>query len=115
MTGGFFAKFYVFSAAVKANLIWLTVIGVVNGGIGAYYYLRIIVMMYMREPRKEVPVMPVPFTLGVALAACLAATLYLGLFPSRVLQYTQDSAQQLIQSTQPRASSAPVPAVPAIL
>ena len=39
MTGGFFAKFYVFSAAVKANLIWLTIIGVVNGGVGAYYYL----------------------------------------------------------------------------
>jgi len=116
MTGGFFAKFYVFSAAVKANLIWLTVIGVVNGGIGAYYYLRIIVMMYMREPRKEVPVMPVPFTLGVALAACLAATLYLGLFPGRVLQYTQDSAQQLLQPTQPHVtSSAPVPAVSATL
>ena len=116
MTGGFFAKFYVFSAAVKANLIWLTIIGVVNGGIGAYYYLRIIVMMYMRESRKEVPVTPVPFALGVALAACLAATLYLGLFPSRVLQYTQDSAEQLVQPAQPRtSSSAPVPAGPEIL
>ena len=59
MTGGFFAKFYVFSAAVKADLIWLTIIGVLNSGIGAYYYLRIIVMMYMRESRKEVPVTPV--------------------------------------------------------
>jgi NADH-quinone oxidoreductase subunit N len=63
MTGGFFAKFYVFSAAVKANLIWLTIIGVLNSGVGAYYYLRIIVMMYMRESRKEVPVTPVPFAL----------------------------------------------------
>src|SRR6202043_1152710 len=96
MTGGFFAKFYVFSAAVKANLIWLTIIGVVNGGVGAYYYLRIIVMMYMRESRKEVPVAPVPFALRVALVACLAATLYLGIFPSRVLQYAQDSARQLV-------------------
>src|SRR4029077_10349476 len=59
MTGGFFAKFYVFSAAVKANLIWLTIIGVLNSGVGAYYYLRIIVMMYMRESRKEVPVSPI--------------------------------------------------------
>src|SRR5580693_5386695 len=56
MTGGFFAKFYVFSAAVKANLIWLTIIGVVNSAIGAYYYLRIIVVMYMRESRQQVPV-----------------------------------------------------------
>jgi NADH-quinone oxidoreductase subunit N len=92
MTGGFFAKFYVFSAAVNANLIWLTIIGVLNSGIGAYYYLRIIVMMYMRESRKEVPVTPVPFALSVAIALCIAATLYLGIFPDRVLRYTQDSA-----------------------
>jgi NADH-quinone oxidoreductase subunit N len=92
MTGGFFAKFYVFTAAVKTNLIWLTIIGVLNSGIGAYYYLRIIVMMYMREPRKEVPVTPVPFALSVAIAACIAATLYLGLFPNWVLWYTQGSA-----------------------
>src|SRR5271154_7143170 len=96
MTGGFFAKFYVFSAAVKANLIWLTIIGVLNSGVGAYYYLRIIVMMYMRESRKEVPVSPVPFSLALTLAACLAATLYLGLFPSRVLQNAQQGAQQLL-------------------
>jgi NADH-quinone oxidoreductase subunit N len=116
MTGGFFAKFYVFSAAVRANLIWLTIIGVVNGGVGAYYYLRIIVMMYMRESRKEVPVTPAPVALRVALAACLAATLYLGIFPGRVLQYAQDSAQQLVQPAQPGVnSSAPVPAVPETL
>jgi len=92
MTGGFFAKFYVFSAAVKANLIWLTIIGVLNSGIGAYYYLRIIVMMYMRESRKEVPVTRVPFALSVAIAVCIAATLYLGMFPDWVLWYTQGSA-----------------------
>ena len=101
MTGGFFAKFYVFNAAVKANLIWLTIIGVVNGGVGAYYYLRIIVMMYMRESRKEVPVTRVPIPLGLALAACLAATLYLGIFPNSVLQYAQDSAWQLVQPGPP--------------
>ena len=114
MTGGFFAKFYVFSAAVKANLIWLTIIGVVNSGIGAYYYLRIIVMMYMRESRKEVPVIPVPFALSVAIASCMAVTLYLGIFPGEALQYTQDSAQQLVRrvpsATPPPASVAHVPA-----
>src|SRR5262249_51206566 len=60
MTGGFFAKFYVFSAAMRSHLTWLTIIGVINSAIGAYYYLRIIVVMYMREPRKQVPVGPVP-------------------------------------------------------
>src|SRR5258708_5731981 len=51
MTGGFFAKFYVFSAAVKAALILLSIIGVLNSGVGAYYYLRIIVIIYMLESR----------------------------------------------------------------
>src|SRR6202795_1990335 len=101
MTGGFFAKFYVFSAAVKANLIWLTIIGFMNSAIGAYYYLRIIVAMYMREGRKLVPASPIPFGLGLALAAFIPATIYLGIFPGRVLQYAQDSAQQMVQQAAP--------------
>jgi NADH-quinone oxidoreductase subunit N len=104
MTGGFFAKFYVFSAAVKSNLIWLTIVGVLNSGVGAYYYLRIIVVMYMREARKPVPVTRVPFPLGIALAACMAATLYLGLYPSGILHYAQGSGQQLVQKTLPAES-----------
>ena len=96
MTGGFFAKFYVFSASIKANLVWLTLIGVVNSAIGAYYYLRIIVVMYMRESRSEVPVSPIPMGLGFALAICMAATLYLGILPNRILQYAQQSALELL-------------------
>jgi NADH-quinone oxidoreductase subunit N len=96
MTGGFFAKFYVFSAALRANLIWLTLIGVANSAVGAYYYLRIIVMMYMREARTEVPVTRVPLGLGVALAISVIATIYLGVLPNRVLQIAQHSAQDLL-------------------
>jgi NADH-quinone oxidoreductase subunit N len=107
MTGGFFAKFYVFSAAVKANLIWLTLIGVVNSAIGAYYYLRIVVAMYMRDSRKQVPVSPVPFGLGLALAISVVATLYLGILPNQVLQYAQQSAQELLpQSPAPVVANA---------
>ncbi len=58
ITGGFFAKFYVLSAALKSNLVGLAIILVLNSAVGAYYYLRIIVAMYMREPRGEVPVTP---------------------------------------------------------
>jgi len=105
MTAGFFAKFYVFSAAVKASLIGLTIVGVLNSGVGAYYYLRIIVMMYMRESRKEAPVTPVPFALRLALVVCMAATLYLGIFPGRALQYAQDSAVQLVQQGLPENST----------
>jgi NADH-quinone oxidoreductase subunit N len=96
MTGGFFGKFYVFNAAVKAHLIWLTLIGVLNSAIGAYYYLRIIVVMYMREARKQVPVTPIPFGLGLALAISMVATLYLGILPNRILQYAQQSAEELL-------------------
>jgi len=100
MTGGFFAKFYVFSAALKANLVWLTLIGVINSAVGAYYYLRIVVVMYMRESRREVPVTPIPFGLGLALVISVVTTLYLGLFPNRILEYTQQSARALVAPVQ---------------
>ena len=110
ITGGFFAKFYVFSAALKSNLIGLTLIGVINSAVGAYYYLRIIVVMYMRQARKGVPVLPTPVALGVALAISVAATIYLGVLPNRALQYTQHSAQALLapspsRPTQPMRAS----------
>jgi NADH-quinone oxidoreductase subunit N len=108
MTGGFFAKFYVFSAAFRANLLWLTLIGVVNSAIGAYYYLRIIVVMYMREARKEVPVRPVSLALGFALAISVLATLYLGLLPDRVLQITQHAAHNVMpQQAEPSTAQLP--------
>lgn len=109
MTGGFFAKFYVFSATVNANLIWLTIIGVLNSGVGAYYYLRILVVMYMREPRKAAPVSPAPLALRLALAICVAATIYLGVFPNRILGYAQNAAQQLVQPAPTAASLAAAP------
>jgi NADH-quinone oxidoreductase subunit N len=96
ITGGFFAKFYVFSAALQANLVWLTIIGVLNSAVGAYYYLRIIVVMYMREPEEEIPVAPIPLGLGSALAISLAATIYLGVLPGRVLEYASRSAAELL-------------------
>jgi NADH-quinone oxidoreductase subunit N len=94
ITGGFFAKFYVFSAAMQGPhpLIGLTVIGVVNSAIAAYYYLRIIVFMYMREPREEALVPRVTPGLGLALAISLAATVYLGVLPGRVLEYAGRAA-----------------------
>jgi NADH-quinone oxidoreductase subunit N len=97
ITGGFFAKFYVFSAALQSGLVWLTIIGVVNSAIGAYYYLRLIVVMYMREPKEDVPLLPVSFPLGAAIGIALAATIYLGVLPDRVLSFVQESGKQLVQ------------------
>ena len=97
ITGGFLAKFYVFSAAVQANLIGLVVIGVINSAIGSYYYLRVIVMMYMKEPRDEKAISPIPFSLGTAVAISAAATIYLGVVPGRILEYVSKAASGLMQ------------------
>ncbi len=96
-TGGFFAKFYAFSAALKSDLVGLVVIGVINSAVAAYYYLRIIVVMYMREPREEAPMIPMPPALRISLAASVLATLYLGLLPGRVLDYAIRSAHALLR------------------
>ena len=92
ITGGFFAKFYVFSAALQANLVGLVIVGVLNSAVASYYYLRLIVAMYMREAREDVLVLPIPAGLGAALAISLAATIYLGVLPGRVLDYAARTA-----------------------
>ena len=96
ITGGFFAKFYVLSAALQANLVGLTIIGVLNSAVAAYYYLRIVVVMHMREPRGEVPVTPLPAATGLAVAVCVLATFWLGVLPGRVLDYATRSAKDFL-------------------
>lgn len=95
LTGGFFAKYYVFSAALQANLVWLTVIGVVNSAVASYYYLRLIVVMYMREPSVETPPEPVAPAMSVALVLAAIATIYLGVVPGQVVNYAERGAQQV--------------------
>jgi NADH-quinone oxidoreductase subunit N len=109
ITGGFFAKFYVLSAALKSNLSGLAIILVLNSALGAYYYLRIIVVMYMREPRGAVPVTPIPAATGIAITVCILLTLYLGVLPGRVLDYATYSARQLVQDQVTATTVAPPP------
>ena len=97
ITGGFFAKFYVFSAALQSNLIGLTIIGVINSAIAAYYYLRIIVYMYMRDAQVEAPVAKMPASLGTAAAISAVATIYLGVLPNHVLDGAIRAAQELVK------------------
>ncbi len=95
ITGGFFAKYYVFNAALQSNLVWLTVIGVVNSAVAAYYYLRLIVVMYMREPQTQTPLEKVTPSMALALVLAAIATIYLGVMPGKVLEYAQAGAHQL--------------------
>lgn len=88
ITAGFFGKFYVFKAAVNSNLIWLAVLMAINSVIGAYYYLRVIVVMYMREYKGNLPAdapTQLSFTSAMVVAVATLATLYLGLLPNHVL------------------------------
>jgi NADH-quinone oxidoreductase subunit N len=87
-TAGFFGKLYVFQAAMDSELYVLAVIGLFNSLIGAYYYLRVIVFMYMREPAPGAPI-AVPMRSGyVAGALVIAAILVLalGLMPGTSLE-----------------------------
>src|SRR2546422_5078802 len=88
LTGGFFGKFYIFKAALESRLIWLTVLGLLNSAVAAYYYLRILVMMYMYEP-SEATEAAEPLTPGISLALLLPAlgTLILGIFPNWVMEF----------------------------
>ncbi len=84
-TGGFLAKFYVFSAAVRQGLVSLVIIGVLASLVSVFYYLRIIVMMYMREPSHEIEINIDNPALFLVLFLCLYGVLQLGIFPGNIL------------------------------
>ncbi|HXH67567.1 MAG TPA: NADH-quinone oxidoreductase subunit N [Candidatus Limnocylindrales bacterium] len=88
ITAGFFGKFYVFKAAINSKLIWLAVLMTINSAIAAYYYLRVIVVMYMREHKGDIPAEAATSlspTAAMVVAVAALATLYLGLLPNHVL------------------------------
>src|SRR6266403_461423 len=90
VTAGFFGKFYIFKAAVNSHLLWLAVLMAINSTIGAYYYLRVIVVMYMRESSAEATALgPVRFPLGVSvvLFVTFAGTILFGVYPNPVINF----------------------------
>jgi NADH-quinone oxidoreductase subunit N len=93
LTGGFFGKFYIFKAALDSHLVWLTILGLLNSAVAAYYYLRILVVMYMYEP-GEATQGAEPLTGGLRVALLLPAlgTLFLGIFPTWVLEFAGKSS-----------------------
>ncbi len=94
LTGGFFGKFYIFRAALESHLVWLTVLGLLNSAVAAYYYLRILVMMYMHEPGPAAEaVEPLSPAMGAALILPALGTLVLGIFPGWVLDFAGKSSE----------------------
>ena len=94
---GFVAKFYLFGSAVRAGYVWLTVIAVLNSAVAAYYYLRVIVYMYMREPDGE-PVSIAPsLASGLALTLALIGIVVLGVMPAPFADLAQAAVAPLLR------------------
>jgi len=94
-TVGFFAKLYVLLASVEAGLEWLAVIIVLNAALAAFYYLRVIVYMYMREPEDDPAEIDSSPSGSLALGISVVGVLVLGLFPGAVLALLEVSAASL--------------------
>lgn len=84
-TGGFLAKFYIFSAAVRQGLESLVIIAVLASLVSVFYYLRIVIYMYMKDPLRDVDINLNNPALFLVLFLCLYGVLQLGLFPKNVL------------------------------
>jgi NADH-quinone oxidoreductase subunit N len=108
-TGGFFGKFYVFSAAVHSGYTWLAIVGVANSGIACFYYLRLLTALYSRPVTDTIADTPstgrITFPAAIALTATAAATLCLGILPNHILHLTQRATPQ----TLPTLTAAPTP------
>ena len=94
-TAGFLGKFFAFQAALDSRIVWLVVIAAINSVVGAYYYLRVIVAMYFWEPSKDYTPSAVAPALTAALCVAAAGTIYLGVFPARVLAFAKAAADSL--------------------
>jgi NADH-quinone oxidoreductase subunit N len=89
-TAGFVGKWYLFGAAIRSNLTWLAVVGVVNSAVSLYFYARIVVMMYMRPPADDA-VFTASFAERLAIGACLVFTLVFGLYPQPIVDLSRRS------------------------
>jgi NADH-quinone oxidoreductase subunit N len=90
-TAGFAAKLSIFYAAIQGNYYWLAIIGILNSAVAAYYYLRVVVYMYMKEPVGELPAAQSSPWLWVGIALALAGTIYLGILPSEILNTAKNA------------------------
>jgi NADH-quinone oxidoreductase subunit N len=88
LTSGFFGKFYVFKAAIDSKLFWLAVLGLLNSAVAAYYYLRMIVVMYFHEPGQSVETSTPPAGgVNITIWASAIMIVVLGVYPSLLLKF----------------------------
>ncbi len=90
-TAGFVGKFYIFKSAIGAELYLLVIVGAINTAISAFYYLRVVVTMYMREPEEELEFNPYPSTLVIGLVLAAIGILLIGILPSLLFNTAQNA------------------------
>jgi len=95
-TAGFAAKLSIFYAAIQGGYYWLVIIGILNSAVAAYYYLRVVVYMYMKEPEGEFSAVPASRLLWAGIALALAGTIYLGVQPGNILEAARASVLLLL-------------------
>ncbi|GGA62736.1 NADH-quinone oxidoreductase subunit N [Edaphobacter acidisoli] len=110
-TGGFFGKFYVFTAAIHGGHVWLAVIGLLNSGVACFYYLRLLTSVYSRRT-TDAPMLdnprPVSAPAAVGLGLAAAATLALGIVPSGAVMFAEYASHSaLIEQARQECASAP--------
>ena len=92
---GFVGKFYVFKSAVQAGFVWLAVAGVLFSAISAYFYLRVIMVMYMSEPKSGIEISSSP-SLALALAFSVTMVIFIGVYPEDLLNFARASISGLM-------------------
>jgi NADH-quinone oxidoreductase subunit N len=95
VSAGFVGKFYLFRAAVDAGYVTLAIVGFLMSVVSAYYYLRVVVAMYMRDPAVDASWPPVAAPSAVALAFATAVVLGLGIYPGPLLDWARQAAFSL--------------------
>lgn len=88
-TAGFIGKFYLFSGAIKEGYIWLAIIGVLNSAASVYYYLRVMVFMYMKEPVEDFAWMKLSPAILFCILVSVVGVLYPGIAPGYLLNLAQ--------------------------
>jgi NADH-quinone oxidoreductase subunit N len=111
LTSGFFAKFYVISAAVDAHSTGLAMIAMLSAVVAAFLYLRIVVSMYMTadEDLPEPRTIRIPFAAGLALALSLAVTMVVGVAPAVLQEPAKDATAVLVVEPAPAATATVAP------
>jgi len=116
LTGGFLGKYWLFSDVVSQGYIWLAVVGIVGSMIGAYYYLKVVVYMYMKTEKEGAEPAADSWGGAFAVKSCAVASVLLGVAPLFVLDHARDAAKGLAEervsarvSVGPKSAGLPLP------